>query len=463
MEEIFTIPCNKKYKSEVTYTYNGEEKKVLSSVFESYFFTRDGDSKDVKCKHCPETYSCGLKSGYSNVRSHLNVNHSGWEIPFHRYNQQLSAASVKKMTGWLVAQPPVATDGGSSVLNTDLNTSHESEGSRGESLSNHETSSSESTSSSQEEKNHITATTSSVTIPKEFTEIPRINGGCLDCLPILPAFPSSSSSCSSSISYELYSKRAHYKRILALSFRLFSKLGYDEGVAGHITVRDTIDPTTFWMNPFGVDFSEITVSNLLLINSEGKILEDPLNESQPWKYYTVNKAAFAIHSAIHQARPDVICAVHAHSLYGKTWSIFGKLLEPLTQDSCAFYEDHSIYSSYNGVVFDLPEGKRIASSLGNKKAVILQNHGLLTVGKESIEEAIWWFVSMEKCCHVQLLAEQATNGRGEGAQSNYLRRALIPPHAALQAYNTIGKPYSGWYQCQMLLRKIQKEQPDCLL
>jgi ribulose-5-phosphate 4-epimerase/fuculose-1-phosphate aldolase len=342
-----------------------------------------------------------------------------------------------------------------------MNSSNESEENSDMTSSIYETTNSPSVLPSlKEEKQSIVDNGVTTTaLPKGFTELPRINGGCLDHLPVMPAFPSSSST---SIS-DLYEKRAHYKRILALSFRLFSKLGFDEGVAGHITVRDPVDSTTFWVNPFGVDFSEITVSNLIHINSEGKILEDD-GPNEAWKHFTVNKAAFSIHSAIHHARPDVICAAHAHSLYGKTWSIFGKLLEPLTQDSCAFYDDHTVYNSYNGVVFDLPEGKRIATILENKKAIILQNHGLLTVGKESIEEAIWWFISMEKCCHVQLLVEQAISGRaGQTETDTDVRKSLIPHHAAVQAYNTIGKPYSGWYQCQMLLRKIQKEKPDCLV
>ena len=100
----------------------------------------------------------------------------------------------------------------------------------------------------------------------------------------------------------------------------------------------------------------------------------------------------------------MIAAAHTHSIYGKTWSTMGKLLDPITQDSCIFYEDHGLFDDYTGVVGDLSEGERIGIALEDKKAVILKNHGLLTVG-HSIEECIFWFVTMERTCQSQLLAE----------------------------------------------------------
>src|SRR5439155_9090743 len=114
--------------------------------------------------------------------------------------------------------------------------------------------------------------------------------------------------------------------------------------------------------------------------------------------------AFAIHSQVHAARPDVVAAAHAHSLHGKAWAATGRLLDPISQDACAFYEDHSLFDDYTGVVLDLDEAKRIAHALGGGKDVILRNHGLLTVGG-SVDEAAFWFVAMDRACAVQLLAE----------------------------------------------------------
>jgi hypothetical protein len=109
---------------------------------------------------------------------------------------------------------------------------------------------------------------------------------------------------------------------------------------------------------------------------------------------------------MHAARPDVIAAAHSHSVHGKAWSSLGRPLDPITQDACAFYEDHAVFADFTGVVYQTSEGERIASTLGPKKAVILRNHGLLTVG-ETVDEAVWWFITMDRSCQAQLLAEAA--------------------------------------------------------
>src|SRR5579863_3406372 len=190
-------------------------------------------------------------------------------------------------------------------------------------------------------------------------------------------------------------ERKHRKQRLAAAFRLFSRFGFDEGVAGHITARDPEQRDHFWVNPFGMHFSQIRASDLILVNHRGDVVEGK---------YPVNAAAFAIHSQVHAARPDVIAAAHAHSVYGKAWSSLGRLLDPITQDACAFFEDHGLFDDYTGVVLDLEEGKRIAAALADHKAVILRNHGLLTTG-HSVDAAVWTFITMERSCQAQLLAE----------------------------------------------------------
>src|SRR5258706_1232675 len=154
-------------------------------------------------------------------------------------------------------------------------------------------------------------------------------------------------------------ERLHRKQRLAAAFRMFSKCGFDEGVAGHITARDPEQLDHFWVNPFGMHFGQIRASDLILVDHAGTVVEGRAE---------VNLAAFAIHSRIHAARPDVVAAAHAHSLYGKSWSALGRLLDPLTQDACAFYEDHVVFEDYTGIVEEASEGDRIASDLGSKKA-----------------------------------------------------------------------------------------------
>jgi ribulose-5-phosphate 4-epimerase/fuculose-1-phosphate aldolase len=235
-------------------------------------------------------------------------------------------------------------------------------------------------------------------------------------------------------------ERLHRKRMLAAAFRLFSRFGFDEGVAGHITARDPERLDHFWVNPFGMHFGQIRASDLILVNHRGDVVEGK---------YPVNGAAFAIHSQVHAARPEVIAAAHAHSMYGKAWASLGRLLDPITQDSCAFYEDHGLFADFTSVVYETSEGARIAQALGKHKAVILRNHGLLTVG-QSVEEAVWWFITMDRSCQAQLLAEAA------GAP------VKIDPATAVTTREQIGSPMAGWFQFQPMLASILRDEPDLL-
>src|SRR5437868_13116642 len=217
-------------------------------------------------------------------------------------------------------------------------------------------------------------------------------------------------------------ERLHRKQRLAASFRLFGKFGFDEGIAGHITVRDPEHLDRFWLNPFGMNFKHIRVSDLICVDHTGEVVEGDA---------MVNRAAFAIHSQVHAARPDVIAAAHSHSLYGKAWSSLGRLLDPITQDACAFFEDHGLYDDFTGVVLELEEGKRIGAALGDNKAVILRNHGLLTVG-HSVDAAVWSFITMERSCQAQLLAEAAGTP------------VLIDADTARKTHGQVGSP-AGCY------------------
>lgn len=235
-------------------------------------------------------------------------------------------------------------------------------------------------------------------------------------------------------------ERLHRKQQLAAAFRIFARFGYDEGVAGHITARDPERADHFWVNPFGMHFSQITVSDLILVNDAGAVVEGDA---------PVNGAAFAIHSQVHAARPDVVAAAHSHSMHGKAWSALGRPLSPITQDSCAFYEDHGLFDDYTGVVLDTEEGKRIAHALGEHKAVILRNHGLLTVGR-SVEEAAWWFVAMDRSCQAQLLAEAAGTP------------VLIDPDMARLTHSQVGASISGKFSFSPMYSWITAKEPDLL-
>jgi len=239
-----------------------------------------------------------------------------------------------------------------------------------------------------------------------------------------------------------YEERDYLKGRLAAAFRIFGKYGFDEGVAGHITVRDPVDKNSFWVNPFGVAFSLINKSDLIRVSEEGDILEGgPVR--------LLNSAAFMIHSAVHKARPDVNAAAHSHSIYGRSFCTLGRKLDIITQDSCAFYHDHVLYESFNGIVLAAEEGRNIAHALGQKKAALLINHGLLTVGG-TIEEAVFWFISLEKCCHAQLMADAAAGSRGG-------ETVKIREEDAKFTYKTVGSPLAGWFSAKPLFDVIHNE------
>jgi ribulose-5-phosphate 4-epimerase/fuculose-1-phosphate aldolase len=189
-----------------------------------------------------------------------------------------------------------------------------------------------------------------------------------------------------------------------------------------------------------MNFKHIRVSDLICVDHSGEVVEGDA---------MVNRAAFAIHSQVHATRPDVVAAAHSHSLYGKAWSSLGRTLDPITQDACGFFEDHALFDDFTGVVLDLEEGKRIANALGTTKAVILRNHGLLTVG-HSVDAAVWSFITMERSCQAQLLAEAAGTP------------VLIDADMARKTYAQVGSPIACYYAFQPLYAMITREQPDLL-
>jgi ribulose-5-phosphate 4-epimerase/fuculose-1-phosphate aldolase len=234
-------------------------------------------------------------------------------------------------------------------------------------------------------------------------------------------------------------ERQHRKARLAGALRIFGRLGFSEGVAGHITARDPELTDHFWVNPFGMNFRHVRASDLILVNDHG----DVVHGSRP-----VNRAAFVIHSAVHAARPDVMAAAHAHSVYGKAWSALGRPLDPITQDACVFYRDHVVVTDRGGaIVLDESAGRALAAGLGDKKAAIHRNHGLFTVG-QTVDEAAWWFITMERSAQAQLLAEAVGTPH------------LIDPDDARYTWEQTGFPLAGWFSFQPLWDEIVRTDPE---
>ena len=235
-------------------------------------------------------------------------------------------------------------------------------------------------------------------------------------------------------------ERRYRKEQLAVAFRIFARHGFDEGIAGHITARDPELADHFWVNPYATHFSKIKVSDLLMVDGTGKVVQGTKR---------TNKAAFSLHSTIHEARPDVMAIAHAHTVYGRAWSTLSRPLDPIIQESCAFYDDHIVFEDYKGLVLERDEGEQIAAKLGNRRAAILRHHGLLTVGR-SVEEAVWWFVTMDRACQVQLMAEAAGEPK------------IMDDQQATMAHRQFGNRNMARHGFKLIADLVLEQEPDVL-
>ncbi|MFW2335351.1 class II aldolase/adducin family protein [Ilumatobacter sp.] len=240
---------------------------------------------------------------------------------------------------------------------------------------------------------------------------------------------------------DIEAERLHRKQRLAAGLRTMGRLHLAEGVAGHVTVRDPEFPDRFWVNPFGHNFKLMKVSDLICVDHTGEVVVG----DRP-----VNAAAFAIHSELHKARPDVMAAAHSHSMYGRTFSTLGKPLRMISQDATMFYEDVALCNVGSGaVVLDPAVGKAMGEALGDKKALIHQNHGLITTGG-SVDAAVWWFIALERLCQSQLLAESA----GEPIE--------IPTELCEDGFKAQGSDIAGWFQFQPFWDELVAREPEFL-
>ncbi|MFC7485477.1 class II aldolase/adducin family protein [Knoellia sp. CPCC 206453] len=233
-------------------------------------------------------------------------------------------------------------------------------------------------------------------------------------------------------------ERAHRKLRLTAALRIFGRLGFGEGISGHISVRDPEHRDRFWVNPFGVSFKLMTPSDLICVDASGAVVEGK---------HRVNPSAFVIHAAIHERNPEAEAAAHAHTVNSRALGALERVLEPLDQESAAFYEDHVLYTGYEGPSVSLEQGQDIADHLGDAKAILLKHHGLITVGS-TLEAAIHWFLTFDSCAEVQLAALAA------GTPVPMTREQ------ALSAKDGFGDNQLAWFSFQLLYDELAHEQPD---
>jgi ribulose-5-phosphate 4-epimerase/fuculose-1-phosphate aldolase len=214
------------------------------------------------------------------------------------------------------------------------------------------------------------------------------------------------------------------------------------------------------VNPFGVAWQLLKASDLILVNKDGQVVDGGpcrlLNTAGIIFSLMPNDnsnltmiIAYMIHHAVHTARPDINCVAHSHSIYGRAFCSLGRPLEIITQDACAFHNDIAVYSAFRGIVLAADEGIAISKALGQKKAVLLQNHGLLTCGK-TIESTVWWFMSLEKCCRVQLMVDAAAGGRGH-------ETVKVSDEDAAFTGKTIGSEMAGWFSAKPTFDMMEHE------
>lgn len=222
--------------------------------------------------------------------------------------------------------------------------------------------------------------------------------------------------------------------------RLFGKYGFGEGISGHISVRDPEHPDQFWVNPFGVSFNRVTVRDLICVDSTGRVVQGR---------HPVNPSAFVIHWKIHELRPDATAIAHAHSAHSRALGSLGRLLEPIDQESAAFYGDQTLYTDYEGPSITVEQGRDIAEKLGDTRAMLLRHHGLITLGT-SLGEAVHWFFTFDGCAQVQLLASAAGTPQ------------VMSHSQATAAKGGFGDPQLGEFSFRLLYDEITHEQPDLL-
>jgi len=184
---------------------------------------------------------------------------------------------------------------------------------------------------------------------------------------------------------------------LAACYRLIAMYGWDDLVFTHISARVPGKEEHFLINPYGLMFDEITASSLVKVDLEGaKVMDSP---------FPVNPAGFTIHSAVHEARPDVACVLHTHTRAGIAVSAQKEGLRPLSQTS--LFSLASVgYHDYEGVALNPDEKPRLVADLGEKMALILRNHGLLTAGP-SIPDAFLAMYVLETACQIQVMAQSS--------------------------------------------------------
>ncbi|MGG1947690.1 class II aldolase/adducin family protein [Trinickia sp. NRRL B-1857] len=224
---------------------------------------------------------------------------------------------------------------------------------------------------------------------------------------------------------------------LAAAYRLVAMNGWDDLIYTHISASVPGEPGHFLINPFGLAFDEVCASNLVKIDVDGNIVGESA--------HPVNATGFALHAAIHAARTDAFSVMHLHNTSGIAVATQRDGLLPASQHALRFYGQLA-YHDYEGLAFSRAEGTRLVDALGDKPAMLLRNHGTLTVGR-TVAEAYVLMATLIKACEIQIQA-----------QAGHTPLAL--PHADIAARTAEqlrdGGAIEGEFEWPALLRKLDR-------
>ena len=201
-------------------------------------------------------------------------------------------------------------------------------------------------------------------------------------------------------------ERQQRKREVALGYRLLAAMRWGDAGDGHISARDPERADCFWLLRYGISYHQAKMSDLVLVGPDGELVDG--------KGF-INTAAWHIHQPILEARPDLVSACHVHTGWGTPFAAEVRPILPITQESCIFFEDHAIFDDEEVQVQDTEGGRRIARAMGDNRAVILRNHGLLTAG-DRVSEAVGLFVQMERVAEAHMKARDAKPISDEAAR-----------------------------------------------
>jgi ribulose-5-phosphate 4-epimerase/fuculose-1-phosphate aldolase len=234
---------------------------------------------------------------------------------------------------------------------------------------------------------------------------------------------------------------------LAAAYRLIHRLGLDDSIYTHISVRLPGSHDRFLINPYGLRFEEVTASNLVTVDIDGNVIDDPMGLG-------INPAGFTIHSAVHAARTDAMCVLHTHTVAGVAVSCQKQGLLPLNQWSMQF-TDCLAYHDYEGIALDLDERERLVADLGDKFVMVLRNHGMLTCGR-SVAEAFKLMHNLERSCRAQLVL-QAANTEIVPLSAAVARKTAGQYASFYDAIEVNGVPDNEWTAFK---RMLERTDPD---